>query len=412
MLIWDVFTGLKTHAIPLSNTWPIALAAWKTGRHIAVGGLDNVVSIYKVDTIEDQMFSAFNTFQDNSHESPLLSSSVGNDSFGDFNAIGGKKKIGSMFQISPTSASFAESYQMSNMNGNVPVCSLRGHQGYISSIEFLTEEKVISGSGDMSVSLWDLTKGVKIKEYVDRNLGDVSSLCLHPTNPNIFVSASLRTVKVWDVRLKTSLQSFSDHSGDVNVVQMFPDGNAVMTGSDDCRLFDLRSDCQVACFENPNAPLFTKYNSTSTGRQSMAAMTPRTPKTPLSPAFSNNITIESMSASLVQHNELQRQSEYHSVCEIKFTPSGRLLFAAYEDGNWGAWDVLKGKYLGNLPKIKAKEGKNAKTGFTFPLQSSSNYSHDSQNSGSSGQITSIQITKDGSRIYTSERDLMIRGYCV
>lgn len=106
---------------------------------------------------------------------------------------------------------------------------------------------------------------------------------------------------------------------------MFPDGNAIMTGSDDatCRLFDMRSDCQL------------------------------------------NVYTDNKLAS--------------AVTTVEFSPSGRVLFASYEDGTLGTWDVLKGTWMGNILK----------------------------NSNPSGQITSVQTNEDGSRIYTSSWDSMV-----
>lgn len=106
---------------------------------------------------------------------------------------------------------------------------------------------------------------------------------------------------------------------------MFPDGNAIMTGSDDhsCRLFDLRSDCQVGVYADSH-----RLNS--------------------------------------------------AVSTIEFSPSGRLLFASYEDGTLGTWDVLKGNWLGEI----------------------------SRNNGPGCQITSVQINSEGSRLFTSSWDSM------
>lgn len=235
LFVWDVFTGLKTNCIYLPNSWTIALGAAKSGRHVAVGGLDNVITVYRIETIEEQMSGSYNTMDNENGDSSGGAGGEKNNNngiyTGDFNNSNSnnsnkvisatpRKKRGALFQVSPTKSAFGgDSYQMSGVVPNPAVNILKGHQGYISSIEFLTEDKVISGSGDMSVALWDLNRNIKTNEYVDRNLGDVSSVCSHPLNPNIFASASLRTVKLWDVRVKTSLQSFSDHLDDINVVK-------------------------------------------------------------------------------------------------------------------------------------------------------------------------------------------------
>ncbi len=74
----------------------------------------------------------------------------------------------------------------------------------------------------------------------------------------------------------------------MNAVQFFPDGQAVMTGSDDatCRLFDLRADNELMHYANDSIPC--------------------------------------------------------GVTSVDVSKSGRLLFAGYDDFNCNVWDVLKG----------------------------------------------------------------------
>ena len=47
--------------------------------------------------------------------------------------------------------------------------------------------------------------------------------------------------------------TFRGHSGDVNSVTFFPDGNAIGTGSDDtsCRIFDMRCASELGAFGTP-----------------------------------------------------------------------------------------------------------------------------------------------------------------
>lgn len=98
-----------------------------------------------------------------------------------------------------------------------------------------------------------------------------------------------------------------------------------MTGSDDttCRLFDIRSDGQLNIYQDKH--------------------------------------LES------------------AVTTVEFSPSGRVLFASYEDGALCSWDVLKGTCMGDMLK----------------------------NNNPSGQVTSIQMNEDGSRMYTASWDSMV-----
>lgn len=120
------------------------------------------------------------------------------------------------------------------------------------------------------------------------------SLSLGP-NPNVFVSGACdATAKVWDIRSKRCVQTFTGHESDINSVQFFPDGNAFGTGSDDasCRLFDLRADREL--------------------------------------------------------NQYTNDSIICGITSVGFSVSGRLLFAGYDDFTCNVWDTLKGERVGVL----------------------------------------------------------------
>lgn len=231
LIIWDAYTTNKTHAIPLRSSWVMTCAYAPSGNLVACGGLDNICTIYDISSREG----------------------------------------------------FAKIAQ-----------ELVAHTGYLSCCRFLNDEQILTSSGDMSCILWDICRGIKIQEFLD-HLGDVMSLSIHPSNPNIFVSGACDAfAKIWDIRTGKSVQTFSGHESDINAVQYFPNGYAFGTGSDDasCRLFDVRADRELNCYA------------------------------------SNNIMC--------------------GITSIAFSISGRLLFAGYDDFNCNVWDVLRGDCVGTL----------------------------------------------------------------
>lgn len=216
LLLWDASSGLKINAVALSNCWIISCAVSPSGRLVSTGGLDNACTVYSVDTIDDAMSSTsgetVGLARDfNRNTGSIQSSTTINYSNNNHNNINKKSK--SQF------AKGHDSHQMSGLWPQSPVCLLKGHKGYISSMAFPTEDRLLSASGDMSVAFWDLNTNERITEFVDRNLGDVNSVCVHPSNPHIFVTGSLKTVKTWDTRVPISTQEFSGHQDDINIVR-------------------------------------------------------------------------------------------------------------------------------------------------------------------------------------------------
>lgn len=167
---------------------------------------------------------------------------------------------------------------------------LLGHEGYISCCRFSTEKNILTSSGDSTARYWDTEKGKQIQSFTGHS-ADVMCLSQDPTNQSIFVTSSCdTTAKVWDLRNGDKcVQNFVGHLSDVNSVSYFPDGNAVVTGSDDttCRIFDLRCSGEV--------------------------------------------------------NSLASDKVVCGVTSVDFSKSGHYVFGGYEDGMCRVWDVLKGR---------------------------------------------------------------------
>lgn len=198
LIIWNGFTTNKVHAIPLRSSWVMTCAYSPTGQFVACGGLDNLCSVYK-----------------------LPSGNRGAES-----TATGQKTYGELAQ----------------------------HEGYLSCCRFVSDEQILTSSGDSTCILWDVETKTPTSIFSDHT-GDVMSVSLHDST-KAFVSGSCdATAKLWDYRQSSKqgcVKTFQGHESDINSVQFFPDGNAVGTGSDDssCRLFDIRAYQQLNKYSN------------------------------------------------------------------------------------------------------------------------------------------------------------------
>ena len=109
LLVWDALTTNKTHAIPLRCSWVMTCAYSPTGNFVASGGLDNICSVYNL----------------NSQDSPIR-----------------------------------------------PCRELSAHTGYLSCCRFLNDRSILTSSGDHTCILWDIEAGAKVKEFNEHE-GDV-----------------------------------------------------------------------------------------------------------------------------------------------------------------------------------------------------------------------------------------------
>lgn len=109
LLVWDAYTTHKLYAIPLRSSWVMTCAYSPSGRYVASGGLDNMCSIYNLQTRDG-----------------------------------------------PTR----------------PARELVAHSGYLSCCRFRNDQQILTSSGDTTCLLWDIDAGQKIAEFADHT-GDV-----------------------------------------------------------------------------------------------------------------------------------------------------------------------------------------------------------------------------------------------
>lgn len=165
------------------------------------------------------------------------------------------------------------------------------HDGFLSCCRFLSEQQILTSSGDSNCILWDIATSRNIVNFTE-HAADALHMSLKPGDKHSFASCSVDgTVKVWDIRKPGgSVMTFTGHSGDVNCVEFMPsDGNALGTCGQDgtVRLFDLRACNQLASYGGVN-----------------------------------------------------NESEMEGFTKLSFSGSGRLLFVGHSDGNVYAYDVL------------------------------------------------------------------------
>ena len=130
---------------------------------------------------------------------------------------------------------------------------LTGHDGYVTSARFLSNERIVSGSGDGSAAVWDLMLNERIANYRDHKV-DVTGVSVHPQDCAVFAtSSSDRTLKIWDSRGKENnacVMTLTGFLGDATAVEFFNSGNFIAGTSTDStlRIFDLRTSQPIGIY--------------------------------------------------------------------------------------------------------------------------------------------------------------------
>ena len=207
IIVWNVETSSKLVGIPLKSGWTQAVCFSPDGSKIACGGLDNLCSIFEVES------------------------------------IGGWHDKGGLADT-----------------------TLQHHEGYISCIKYLDSDRILTSSGDGSIALWNISSHSVINTFNDHS-HDVQSIATQfkpgkggNVDKNVFISGACDAqAKLWDLRIGNGcVWTFEGHTSDINKIEWFPDNYGFLTASEDSmlKLFDIRCLKELNCYfsESYNNP--------------------------------------------------------------------------------------------------------------------------------------------------------------
>ncbi|TNN61057.1 THO complex subunit 3 [Liparis tanakae] len=123
-----------------------------------------------------------------------------------------------------------ESFRGNNKSREFPA-----HTAKVHSVAWSCDgRRLASGSFDKTASVFLLEKDRLVKENNYRGHGDsVDQLCWHPTNPDLFVTASGdKTVRIWDVRTTKCIATVNTKGENINICWS-PDGQTIAVGNKD-----------------------------------------------------------------------------------------------------------------------------------------------------------------------------------
>ncbi|OQR71090.1 guanine nucleotide-binding protein subunit beta-2-like [Tropilaelaps mercedesae] len=198
LMIWDTWSGNKVRIIPLRTTWIMGAAFESSGRFVAVGGMDNMCTIYDLDK-----------------------KWTGNGAGGEGGGV----------------------------LGAALVRELAGLQGYLSCCVFVHQDRIIVGSADTKVDnnifvtasmdktckLFDLRRPDQCRQSFEGHELDVNDVSFQ-NNGHMFTSCSEdKTCRLFDIRSDLEVASFREPNKQAafTCVANSKSGRLLLAGADD-----------------------------------------------------------------------------------------------------------------------------------------------------------------------------------
>jgi WD40 repeat protein len=92
--------------------------------------------------------------------------------------------------------------------------------------------RIVSGSGDNTLRLWDAKSGQLIGQPLKGHVGIVSTVAFSPDGSHIVSGSRDAMMRLWDGRLGQPIgQPLRGHSDSVSSVAFSPDGSHIVSGS-------------------------------------------------------------------------------------------------------------------------------------------------------------------------------------
>jgi WD40 repeat protein len=133
----------------------------------------------------------------------------------------------------------------SKMPAIKPRQTMQGHTNWVNSVVHLAGGgRIITGSSDGSIRLWDLEGGAQIgEEWRDENKA-VCSMALSPDGKTIASGGVEDSVRLWDVETRKVIAKWTGHTYVVCALCWSADGERVASGSWDgtAKFWDVERD--------------------------------------------------------------------------------------------------------------------------------------------------------------------------
>ncbi|BDM78830.1 AAA-like domain-containing protein [Acaryochloris marina] len=245
---------------------------------------------------------------------------------------------------------------------------LQGHQDSVNSVSFSPDgTRIVSGSSDNTVRIWDAKTGRPIGEPLKGHWSAVFSVSFSPDGTRIVSGGWDYTVRIWDAKTGQPMgEPLKGHQNVVNSVSFSPDGTRIVSGSRDntLRIWNAKTGQPMGEPLKGHQNVVYSVSFSSDGRRIVSG--------------SRDKTVRIWDAKTGQPMGEPLQGHQDSVESVSFSSDGRRIVSGSSDKTVRIWDAKTGQPMGE------------------PFKGHQNY------------VYSVSFSPDGTRIVSGSRDKTVR----